>query len=78
MKYQNMLSRRDEVKEEIVSRKNRRIGLDRYIRTLKETELQDTGFSEELFIGLVDHMTVYSRNNIGVTFRDGQELKVNM
>ena len=72
-----MLTRRDELRDEIVSRKNTRIGLDRYIRTLKETELQDMEFSEELFIGLVDHMTVYSRNNISVTFRDGQEIRVN-
>ena len=78
VKYQNMLTRRDELRDEIVCRKNKRIGLDRYIRTLKETELQDTEFSEELFIGLVDHMTVYSKSIIGVTFRDGQEIRVNL
>ena len=73
-----MLSLRDEVKEDLVFRKSRRIGLVRYIRTLKETEFQDTEFSVELFIGLLDHMPVYGKGNIGVTFRNGQEIRVNL
>lgn len=75
-KYRDILSRRDEIKEEIVSRKNRRIGLNRYIRNLKEAETMVTEFSPDLFIGLVDHMIVYSNSTFGVVFRDGSEIKV--
>jgi len=52
------------------------------VRTLSEfaKALEERGFltefDESLWASLVDHMTVYSKNDIRVTFKDGTELTV--
>lgn len=82
-KYEALLARHKDafeklntVKEEIVSVRNKRLGIQSFIRNLKSEEQQITEFSPQLFIGLVDHLTFYNREKVTVTFRNGQEITV--
>lgn len=77
-KYHNTVKRLDEVREEIVSIRNKRLGMNSFIRNFKSSEQHITEFSPELFVGLVDHITVFSRSRVVVTFRDGRELSLDM
>ena len=82
-KYEALLARHKDafeklntVKEEIVSVRNKRLGIQSFIRNLKSEEQQITEFSPQLFTGLVDHLTFYNREKVTVTFRNGQEITV--
>ncbi len=46
------------------------------IDTLKEMAEVIDRFDEEAWYALVDYVTVYSRDNVYVTFRNGEEVKV--
>ena len=74
--FSEILEKRNNLKDEITSRKNKRLGINRFIRTLKDADEQVSEFSDELFVGLLDHMTVYSKACIAVTFKGGQEIKI--
>ena len=61
---------------EINIRRNKRSAMNRFIKTLEQSGKQIGEFSDELFISLADHVTVFGKFNIVVTFRDGQEIRV--
>ena len=48
---------------------------DSFIKELREQQLIEK-FDERLWGSLVDFITVYSKENIRVTFKDGTEIKV--
>lgn len=77
-KYHERLERLDAVKEEIVSVRNKRLGINSFVRKLRCAENQVDEFSPDLFIGLVDHITIHSRSYMVVTFRDGQNIDVDL
>lgn len=49
--------------------------MDSFIKELREQQLIEK-FDERLWGSLVDFITVYSKENIRVTFKDGTEIKV--
>lgn len=80
-KYNELVSRYEETKKKYdqvcadIKRciaKNRQ--LDSFIKSLQEQELIKT-FDERLWCSLVEFITVYSKNDIRVTFKDGTEIK---
>lgn len=75
--YERLKSQADKLASTIEDKNARRLKAELFIRNLKTSELLDE-FSEELFCTLVDHMTVYSKTQFGVTFRDGEELTVEL
>lgn len=49
--------------------------LTKYIKDLKETNLIKE-FDETLFITFIDFITIYTKDDIRVTFKDGIEIKI--
>ena len=65
----------DKACETIQYRKARSRQMDSFIKELREQQLIEK-FDERLWGSLVDFITVYSKENIRVTFKDGTEIKV--
>ena len=49
--------------------------LGRFIKSLEELPLVITEFSEALWGSMVDHVTVYAKDNIVFTLTSGMEVK---
>lgn len=62
-----------EVTELIAERTSRRKQIEMYFRELRKQQPLET-FREEDWLSMVDHMTVYSKDDIRVTFKDGTEI----
>ena len=73
-RYDKAKDRHDEVTELIAERISRRKRIELYFRELRKREPLET-FRDEDWLSMVDHMTVYSKNDIRVTFKDGTEIK---
>ena len=81
-KYNELVSRYEETKkkyDQACAAMKRRIArsrqLESFIKDLQEQELIKT-FDERLWCSLVDFITVYSKEDIWVTFKDGTKIKV--
>ena len=64
----------DSIELEISSKKTREVQVRHFVETIRETGNSITEFDTGLWCGLVDYMTVYSRDNIKVKFKDGTEI----
>ena len=80
-KYSELVSRYEAAKkqydktcDDIQYRKARSRQMDSFIKELREQELLK-GFDARLWGSLVDFITVYSKDDIRVTFKDGTEIK---
>lgn len=80
-KYNELVSRYEETKKKydqacaaMKRRTARSRQLESFIKDLQEQELIKT-FDERLWCSLVDFITVYSKEDIRVTFKDGTEIK---
>ena len=65
----------DRLETEIADRKARHQQLESFITTIKETEQIQTEFDTGLWSALVDFITVKSKDDVTVTFRDGMEIQ---
>ncbi|MGN1390329.1 MAG: recombinase zinc beta ribbon domain-containing protein [Bulleidia sp.] len=81
-RYDDLAARYDKLKEEIdalnreiLETQSRKAGMEDFLRTFEKTPNTLTEFSLDAFNGLVDHLTVYAKDDIRVTFRNGQEIK---
>lgn len=79
-RYNELVSRYEETKkkyDQVCAAMKRRIArsrqLESFIKDLQEQELIKT-FDERLWCSLVDFITVYSKEDIRVTFKDGTEI----
>ncbi len=79
--YDTLAERFDKVKDRltevdslITERKSRRQQIELYLEQLNKRDLL-TEFREEDWLSMVDHLTVNSRDDILVTFKDGTEIK---
>lgn len=72
-RYDKAKDRHDEVTELIAERISRRKRIELYFRELRKREPLET-FRDEDWLSMVDHMTVYSKDDIRVTFKDGTEI----
>ena len=82
-RYNDLVSRYDAVKEQhdaaakaIHAKRVQAKTLDAFAKALHGRELALTEFDEGLWGTLVDFMTVYGKGDIGVTFKDGTEIRV--
>ena len=73
-RYDKAKDRHDEVTELIAERISRRKRIELYFRELRKREPLET-FRDEDWFSMVDHMTVYSKDGIRVTFKDGTEIE---
>ena len=60
--------------ELIAERISRRKRIELYFRELRKREPLET-FRDEDWLSMVDQMTVYSKDGIRVTFKDGTEIE---
>ncbi len=58
--------------QDIQSRKTK---TDMFLGTLNKQESMVTDFSIELWYALVDYITVYSKDDVRFTFKNGVEIK---
>lgn len=72
--FEDARKRYDGITAQIEKRQGRNEQLERFIQTLREQEMVK-GFDKALWCSLVDFITVYSKNDIWVTFQDGTEIK---
>ncbi|MGI6378252.1 MAG: recombinase family protein [Bacilli bacterium] len=74
-RYKIAQTRLEEVQKEMEDRLLRKSEVDGFIRKLHAQESFITEFDEDLWYTLVDYMTVYAKNDVRVTFKDGTEIK---
>lgn len=66
--------RHSEVESLILERTSRRTQIEAYLRDLRKRPVLET-FRNEDWLSMVDCMTVYSKDDIRVIFKDGTEIK---
>ena len=81
-RYESLTKRCDETKaeldavaEQIADKKARKAAIEGFLKVLQEQDGLVTDFQTNLWCGLVDFMTVYSTNDIRVTFRNDMEIR---
>jgi len=74
--YSQKLEERDSISAEITSRKRKVLELKRMAKQLTTTPKVLTEFSDQAFIGLVDHVTVFQGNKLTITFRNGYDISM--
>lgn len=74
-RYNKIKSEIDSLNEKIQVTQSRRAGIEDFLREFRKAPGCLTEFSLDTFNGLVDHLTVYSKDDIRVTFRNGQEIR---
>ena len=75
-KYNGMLHKREELRKEVANRRGKSADISRFIENLRASDNLVEEFSEDLFTSLIDHLTVYSKSCLGVSFRSGKEIKI--
>lgn len=81
-RYDDLSARYDKIKKEITElsdriqeTQSRKAGVEDFLKAFEKTPGTLTEFSVDAFNGLVDHLTVHAKDDIRVTFRNGQEIK---
>ncbi len=81
-RYDELAARYDKLKQEIdaLSEKihdtqSRKGSVEDFLRAFEKTPDSLPEFSLDAFTGLVDHLMVYAKDDIRVTFRNGQEIQ---
>jgi site-specific DNA recombinase len=74
-RYDKLKTRIDELTTKIEETQSRKAGYEDFLKAFQNTPDSLTEFSLDAFNGLVDHLTVYSKDDIRFTFRNGQEIK---
>ena len=75
-KYTEVKEKVDKLEKKITDRKNRALKMQRFISKIEDMDELVDEFSEKMFLGLVDHMVVYSKERIIVVFKCGREVEV--
>ena len=74
--YDSIKKRLEEVSEKIRERREKRERIEAFLKEIETLTPGVTEFTEDLWLNLLDHMTVYSEDDIRFTFKDGTEIKV--
>lgn len=74
--YTQALKKRENLENAIRSKTVRRLELDKFIEDFKKMDGQLAAFSEELWLTLLDHMTVYKDGKLEFVFRNGEKVEV--
>ena len=73
-RFDKAKSRLTEISDMIVERLARKHQVEMYLQELRERDLI-TEFHDADWLSMVDYMTVYSKKDIRVKFKDGTEIK---
>ena len=75
-RYEKAKSRLDEVEAEIHDKNSRRKSIEHYLALLEERKDAVTEYETYLWHGMVEFVTVYSKDDIRFTMKDGTEIRV--
>lgn len=75
-KYENAKRQHDDIKQQIADKTSARVAASQFIGTLKKMDGLITEFDPFLWGSLLDHATVYSKEDMRYTFKDGTEIKL--
>lgn len=75
-RYEKAKSRLDEVEAEIHDKHYRRKSIEHYLEILTERKEAVTEYDVFLWHGMVEFVTVYSKDDIRFTMKDGTEIRV--
>ena len=75
-RYESAKDGHEKASEEIADRQRKRKVYMRFIGGLQKLDGFCKGFDEELWTALLDHATVYTKDDIRFTFKVGNEVKV--
>ena len=68
-------ARHTAVTEEITDKQTRLSTINAFLYTLRKQEKLLTEFDEKLWCSLVDYATVYDKDDVRFTFKDGTEIQ---
>lgn len=71
-----MQGRLDEVSQTITEKQAHREKIELFLDGLKKQKELVTEFDEDLWYSLIEYVTVFEKENICFTFKDGTEIKV--
>ena len=74
-RYDKLKTRIDELTTKIKETQSRKAGYEDFLKAFENTPDSLSEFSLDAFNGLVDHLTVYAKDDIRFTFRNGQEIR---
>lgn len=74
-RFDTAKARLDAVENTIHSKRSRKAAIESFLATLAEANLVDR-VDTALWCGLVDFVTVYSKDDVRFTFKNGQEIRV--
>ena len=75
-KYEDAKRQHDDIKQQIADKTSARTAGSQFIGTLKKMDGLITEFDLSLWGSLLDHATVYSKEDMRYTFKDGTEIKL--
>ena len=73
-RFDTAKARLEEIEAAIADKKSRRAAIDAFLDTLAQADLMEK-FDPALWCGLVDFVTVYSKDDVRITFRNGMEIR---
>ena len=73
-RFDTAKARLEEIEAAIADKKSRRAAIESFLGTLAQADLMGK-FDPVLWCGLVDHVTVYSKDDVLFTFKNGQEIR---
>ena len=73
-RFDKAKARFEEIEEAIGSKQSRRATIETFLNNLRDANIVDN-FEVSLWCGLLDFVTVYSRDNVVFTFRNGTEIR---
>ena len=73
-RFDTAKARHEALDEAISSKQSRRATIDAFLKTLAQADLVDK-FETTLWCGLVDFVTVHSKDDVRFTFKNGMEIR---
>ena len=75
-RFDRAKARFEEIEEAIGSKQSRRATIETFLNDLRDAQIVEN-FEVSLWCGLLDYVTVHSRDNVVFTFRNGTEIQYN-
>lgn len=75
-RFDGVKARLDEISHTITERQAQREKIEMFLAGLEKQESLITEFDEDLWYSMVEYVTVFNKEDIRFTFKDGTEIKV--
>ena len=75
-RYQAFKTKYDAIAAQVEERKNKAEALQQFIARLEKTDIIPVEFDDGFWSATVQYVTIYSKEDIRFTFKDGTEIRV--